>query len=292
MSSDRPEVYKEWILNIIDQLRRRKARPDLERICHFVERRYGVERAVTEAHVERLVDQGVVIKVVYKRGTSYRNATKSKTNGYGTYVLNSKSTSRRISEAVQSILKERSESKTSRNEENVNSSVGPSQSSSEIEIGISIRDIENWLSANKACDDYSEPFMCPIRVVIQRELDAGRLIRLENGNYLPRESEVKSCSDRSPLPKTEGVVAKRGRPPKRKVGILYGGGVGWGKRERSSVLIQERLIHSCRFLAKHSGQYHDLCQTVISSRRLSVFFAKKNIVPKGDITRNEQFLSL
>ena len=49
---------------MIDQLRKRKARPDLERICHFVERKYGLDRKRTQTYIEKLVDLGVVIKVV------------------------------------------------------------------------------------------------------------------------------------------------------------------------------------------------------------------------------------
>ena len=51
------------ILETIDKLRKRKARPDKERICHMLQRRHGVSLEATAADLERLVDAEVVVKV-------------------------------------------------------------------------------------------------------------------------------------------------------------------------------------------------------------------------------------
>ncbi|XP_032884967.1 sterile alpha motif domain-containing protein 13 [Amblyraja radiata] len=68
--------YKEWILETIDSLRSRKARPDVERICRMIERRYGLSPADTEQQLNKLVRAELVVKVAYKGSNSYRNAAK------------------------------------------------------------------------------------------------------------------------------------------------------------------------------------------------------------------------
>ena len=57
------------ILETIDQLRKRKARPDKERICHMLQRRHGVSLEATASDLEVLVDQEIVVKVDYKGNT-------------------------------------------------------------------------------------------------------------------------------------------------------------------------------------------------------------------------------
>ncbi|XP_060713155.1 sterile alpha motif domain containing 1a [Tachysurus vachellii] len=68
--------YREWILDTIDSLRSRKARPDLERICRMVRRRHGAEAEHTRLQLETLIQQHAVLKVNYKGSVSYRNAAK------------------------------------------------------------------------------------------------------------------------------------------------------------------------------------------------------------------------
>lgn len=68
--------YREWILDTIDSLRSRKARPDLERICRMVRRRHGSEPDRTCAELEKLILEQTVLKVNYKGSISYRNAAK------------------------------------------------------------------------------------------------------------------------------------------------------------------------------------------------------------------------
>ncbi|XP_076866218.1 sterile alpha motif domain containing 1a [Brachyhypopomus gauderio] len=68
--------YREWILETIDSLRSRKARPDLERICRMVRRRHGSEPDRTCLELEKLIQEQTVLKVNYKGSISYRNAAK------------------------------------------------------------------------------------------------------------------------------------------------------------------------------------------------------------------------
>ncbi|CAH0384033.1 unnamed protein product [Bemisia tabaci] len=71
-----PQVRQEYILEAIDQLRRRKSRPDLNRITNYVFRRYSASCKDTAAVLEKLVEDEIVVKVDYKGCTSYRNAAK------------------------------------------------------------------------------------------------------------------------------------------------------------------------------------------------------------------------
>uniref|UniRef100_A0A8C4NFD9 Uncharacterized protein n=1 Tax=Eptatretus burgeri TaxID=7764 RepID=A0A8C4NFD9_EPTBU len=68
--------YRDWILESIDSLRSRKARPDRQRICRMVERRHGLAAPRAEAALDQLVAASLVIKVAYKGSHSYRNAAK------------------------------------------------------------------------------------------------------------------------------------------------------------------------------------------------------------------------
>ncbi len=92
-----PEMSTQLILETIDQLRKRKARPDRERIAHMMQRKHGITPQETETDLERLVDTGIVVKVDYKGNTSYRNAAKWRKSHMG-HVINSN--------IIQSILKE------------------------------------------------------------------------------------------------------------------------------------------------------------------------------------------
>uniref|UniRef100_A0A8D1GFF4 Atherin n=1 Tax=Sus scrofa TaxID=9823 RepID=A0A8D1GFF4_PIG len=69
-------VRAKWILDTIDSLRSRKARPDLERICRMVRRRHGPEPERTRAELEKLIQQRAVLRVSYKGSISYRNAAR------------------------------------------------------------------------------------------------------------------------------------------------------------------------------------------------------------------------
>ncbi|XP_043671400.1 uncharacterized protein LOC122630683 isoform X1 [Vespula pensylvanica] len=68
--------HEEQILEAIDQLRRRKARPDADRICNYLLRKFSVDVRDTIADLHRLIEAEKVIQVDYKGNTSYRNASK------------------------------------------------------------------------------------------------------------------------------------------------------------------------------------------------------------------------
>lgn len=220
MSSSKAETQKEFILSVIDQLRRRKARPDLQRITHFVDRKHGLNPAETETILEKLVDQGHVIKVVYKRGTSYRNAAKSRRKSYGAQILNSNTATRRIAEAVMSLTKEKCASKGE------NASANSAAEGWVSVVGVSGREIESWIAA-RTDEEGGEPFMCPMHLILQREVEGGRLDQLQNGNYvLAGQASAGNPEVRQLLQKTVNVISKRGRPPKKKSPVMRSLSVG------------------------------------------------------------------
>ncbi|XP_050402218.1 histone acetyltransferase KAT6B [Patella vulgata] len=181
-------IHREWILDTIDQLRGRKARPDLERICHMLERKYGLSSSVTESCLERLVDSEIVMKVDYKGNTSYRHAAKWRKSHLKGVVMNSTSASRNLVEAVLDC---------------------ESSNTDELSRGASIRDIELWFQTHE-----TERLKCPINVALQREIDAGRIEKLNNGNYSVRIGKTRTPKNTTKSDKL--VPSRRGRPPKNK----------------------------------------------------------------------------
>ena len=65
--------YREIILETIDSLRKRKARPDLDRISHMVERKHGVSNGEVARELNLLVQQEIVLEVQYKGREKGRN---------------------------------------------------------------------------------------------------------------------------------------------------------------------------------------------------------------------------
>lgn len=64
------------IIEAIDALRNRKARPDETRICHWIERRYGLKKDEIIKSIADAVADGSVLRVKYKDSISYRNPAK------------------------------------------------------------------------------------------------------------------------------------------------------------------------------------------------------------------------
>ena len=154
--------YKDWILETIDQLRKRKARPCSERICHMVSRKHGVSFEETAADLERLVDGEVVIKVDYKGSTSYRNAAKWRKSHLGGHVQNSNDASRKLQNAIRALVPEN------------DGEDGEGK-------GATIAEIEKWMqSANPNTHLVKNHLL----VAIARECEAGRITKLANGGYV------------------------------------------------------------------------------------------------------------
>lgn len=170
---------RDRILEAIDQLRRRKARPGADRICNFLLRRFGVDGQDTIADLERLVEQDVVIKVEYKGNISYRNAAKwsrfavynkSKEEGFTGSVygsLNSEGTSSLLSSAVAELIIHEPDY---------------------LDFGVPAHELEKYMQ-EKDSVRFTKRYL---DVILQRELNSGNIVKLENGNYSLADHPVPS----------------------------------------------------------------------------------------------------
>ncbi|CAG5115421.1 unnamed protein product [Candidula unifasciata] len=189
--------HTEWILETIDHLRRRKARPDLQRICHVVRRRHGLSAVDTETKLEKLVDAEIVIKVDYKGSTSYRNAAKWRKSMLGCAVLNSTTISTKILEAILELsrmfIKEKHEKEVHGGKQEVDTATVENRAREHAsDIGISLESINSWLKEN--CEGFDN-LRSPLTVVLKREIDAGRLKRLMSCNYVITSAQMEEIRD-------------------------------------------------------------------------------------------------
>ena len=173
--------YKDLILETIDQLRKRKARPDLERISHMVERRHKISREETRADLEKLVKADIVMKVDYKGNTSYRNAAKWSKRYmilYGT--SNPTDVSRKLFDAVQELTAEDVAAAAQAALAAQANPDAPPKHVPKPDRGASHIRIEKWLSGKGTYGNLKEK---ALKSAVQKEVIAGRLVRLPNGNF-------------------------------------------------------------------------------------------------------------
>ncbi|XP_072026315.1 histone acetyltransferase KAT6B-like isoform X2 [Amphiura filiformis] len=167
------KTIEEKILECIDSLRRRKARPDLERISHMVERKYGVSSAQVERELERLVEieNSSVIKVEYKGSTSYRNAAKWRKSHLSGNILNSSEISNALINAVEALWTD------------VPNTSSDNATGEPPTRGVSIGDIEKLVLDQNPDTKLTEEGR--LVQALNREVEAGRISRTQAGNYAP-----------------------------------------------------------------------------------------------------------
>lgn len=96
--------HKGWVLETVDLIRMRKARPSLERISRILYRTYGLSVTETKESLEELVKDGKINRVHFKGNVSFRrcNSLPDKQSPEN----NAQSTSNRIIHAVKLITKQ------------------------------------------------------------------------------------------------------------------------------------------------------------------------------------------
>ncbi|XP_059504146.1 sterile alpha motif domain-containing protein 13 isoform X3 [Stegostoma tigrinum] len=210
--------YKEWILETIDSLRTRKARPDVERICRMIERKHGLSPAETQQQLEKLVRAELVIKVAYKGSNSYRNAAKWYKNkqrkkaapaspedgapGSVTPAAGSRSVVQAVSELLQRNQRRhppqpqhhgcQQQPARYSSPSGQNSTPGPGEQAEEEEgaidegwRGVSLRDIEKHLAAGTLQAPGTRRLArARLQLALKRELSRGRLLQTASGHYL------------------------------------------------------------------------------------------------------------
>nr|CAD7580855.1 unnamed protein product [Timema californicum] len=161
------------ILEAIDQLRRRKARPDAERICNFVLRRFSVNTQDTKADLKRLVDADIVVKVEYKGNTSYRNA--AKWSRFAVYNKNKEETLG-INQGLASLSSGIAELII--------------QEPDYLDFGVPVIELKKFMQ-HKDKPLFTEQ---NFELILEHEVIAGNLVKLENGNYSLADHPVPSSS--------------------------------------------------------------------------------------------------
>ncbi|XP_054274948.1 uncharacterized protein LOC128994415 [Macrosteles quadrilineatus] len=180
--------HRDRILEAIDQLRKRKARPDVNRICSFMFRRFAVNCIETKLDLQKLIDAEIVIKVDYKGNTSYRNAAKWAMLPSYKYKKEI-DTSSIISSAVAELIV-----------------LEPDY----LDIGVPEFELEQHMT-QKDGKRFSKK---NLETILKREVEIGTLVKLENGNYsLGEHSSMNSGSTMNrPSASSVGSTARHTKP--------------------------------------------------------------------------------
>ncbi|KAF2882967.1 hypothetical protein ILUMI_23195 [Ignelater luminosus] len=170
--------YRDRILEAIDQLRRRKARPDIQRICNFLMRRHSINSNDAKADLQKCVDREIVLKVEYKGSISYRNAAK-------------KFSHLKRAEGSENLPAAITYSKPNRKFVALLTNAFAELIVHEpdyLEVGVpGLELIRNILSKDNV--RYTKKY---VSILLEKEVEIGGLIKMENGNYLlgPTKSEL------------------------------------------------------------------------------------------------------
>lgn len=169
---------RERILEAIDQLRRRKARPDINRICNFLMRRFSVSSNDTKADLQRCIENDIVLKVEYKGNISYRNAAKKfshlKRDAQGEIIANSQKPNRKFSDILTNAIAELIV-----------------QEPDYLELGVpELELIKNILSKDNV--KYSKKY---VSILLEKQVECGGLIKMDNGHYLMGPTKLDKSDD-------------------------------------------------------------------------------------------------
>lgn len=159
--------HRERILEAIDQLRRRKARPDINRICNFMMRRFSVNAMEAKADLQKCVDNHIVLKVEYKGSISYRNAAKKfshlKRDTNGQLIPRQYKPNRKFSDVLTNAIAELIV-----------------QEPDYLELGVPESElIKNILSKDNV--KYTRKY---VSILLEKQVECGGLTKMENGHYL------------------------------------------------------------------------------------------------------------
>ncbi|XP_018579889.1 PHD finger protein 10 isoform X2 [Anoplophora glabripennis] len=179
---------RERILEAIDQLRRRKARPDIQRICNYLFRRFAINSAEARSDLEWCVANNIVLKVEYKGSISYRNAAKKyaqmrqRDSGHQGDSANDNKINRQFSELLTNAFGELIVDEPDY-----------------LEIGVPGQEIINNILAKDSVR-YTKKY---ISILLEKEVANGGLIKMENGHYLMGPSKEDESVHKTEKEKTD-----------------------------------------------------------------------------------------
>ena len=188
------------ILSTIDQLWKRKARPDISRICHMVQRQHKLTPEQTRAELDVLVSEKLVVKVDFKGSVTYRNAAKWRRLCHG-QVADKESTAtvvdvcskrnktgRRLLKAVKNLIRQQENSSVKQKQLASESGSSAADVSVSKENGVTLSQIENWLRGKWGADMANS--VDAIKAATTAEVNRGHLIELTDGSYTLHKQEV------------------------------------------------------------------------------------------------------
>lgn len=159
--------YQDHILEAIDQLRRRKARPDADRIFNSLTRRHAIDFSDAKIALEKCVENGVVLKVEYKGNISYRNAAKKfshlKRDSQGEIIRDPNKPNKNFSSLLTRAIAELV-------------LLEPDY----LELGVPGGELIKCI-LSKDSVRYTKKY---VSILLDKEVETGSLIKMENGNFL------------------------------------------------------------------------------------------------------------
>lgn len=175
------EKHKEWIIETVDLLKQRKARPDFERISRMLERYHGLTKKETSESLEALVNEKKLFKIHFKGNVSYRRDANSLEN-YSTASVEQRnhSTSHRIIQAIRMITKQTGD-------------------------GVTFSELEQWLIAK---NPETRLVKQRLGTALQREIDAGSITKLSDNCYVLTDSLPKTNTNKELKPNASKKTPK------------------------------------------------------------------------------------
>ena len=188
------------ILSTLDQLRKRKARPDLSRICHLVQRQHKLTFEQTRAELDILASEKLVVKVDFKDSVSYRNVARWRRQLYGKVTGNERTaiiagncnkrnkTGRRVLKAVKNLIRQVGNSPVKQDQLSSRSGASAPDVVALEEHGVTVNQIENWIREKWGTD--AADSMEAIKAAATTEVNRGHLVELTDGSYTLRKEEA------------------------------------------------------------------------------------------------------
>lgn len=206
---------RERILEAIDQLRRRKARPDIQRICNYLFRRFSISSVEAKNDLDWCVANNFVLKVEYKGNISYRNAAKKFAQMRQRGDHSKRAQQQNASQLKRDKNAAGSDAKINRQfNELLTNAFGELivEEPDYLETGVPSNEIiDNILSKDSV--RYTRKY---IGLLIEKEVIRGGLIKTSNGNYLmgparidDQEKERNSIWDTDIIKQTERDIPRK-----------------------------------------------------------------------------------
>jgi len=177
--------HADLILSTIDLLEKRKARSNLSRICHMVQRQHKLTSEQICSELDILVSEKFVTKADFKGSVTYRSAAKWRRVRHGQVASKvtatvadhcdrRNKTGRRVLKAVKNLLRQPG---------NRSCEVASSEKNS-----VTLNEIENWIKEKWGADVSDS--MNEIKAAATAEVNRGHLVELSDSCYTLRKEEV------------------------------------------------------------------------------------------------------